>query len=109
MRLRQTYIATFEAKPGMRLARPIIKVFNQRLFQLLAGTELTEDHIRQIVVRGIHCLVIEEVDPRSDDERMRDLARIEAVTQNIFSEADMNRPAIAGLYAAALDYRLQHA
>jgi len=38
----------------MRLARRIIKVFNQRLFQLLAGTELTEDHIRQIVVRGIH-------------------------------------------------------
>ena len=37
----------------MRLARRIIKVFNQRLFQLLAGTELTEDHILQIVVGGI--------------------------------------------------------
>jgi hypothetical protein len=60
MRLRQTCIATFEAKPGMRLARPIIKVFNQRLFQLLAGTELTEDHIRQIVVRGIHPTEIAE-------------------------------------------------
>jgi hypothetical protein len=54
MRPRQTCIATFEAKPGTRLARPIIKVFNQRPFQLLAGTELTEDHIRQIVVGGIH-------------------------------------------------------
>jgi hypothetical protein len=44
----------------MRLAHRIIKVFNQRLFQLLAGTELTEDDIRQIVERGTHPTEIAE-------------------------------------------------
>jgi len=41
-------------------ARTIIKVFNQRRFHLLVGTELTKDHIRQIVVRGIHPTEIAE-------------------------------------------------
>lgn len=109
MPLRQTYIATFEATPGMRLARPVSKVFNNRLFQLLAGTELTEEQIRQIVVRGIHCLVVEEADPRTDSERERDRAKIEAEIRQIFSAANLDRPAVAGLYQAALEYRLLHA
>jgi hypothetical protein len=109
MNIRPTFIATFEAQPGMRLARPISKVFNHRLFQLPAGTEITEENLRQMAVRGVHCLVIEEADPRSEAQREQDRAKIEAETQRIFSEADLTRPAIAGLYAAVLDYRLLHA
>lgn len=109
MSLRQTYIATFEATPGMRLARPVSTVFNNRLFQLLAGTELTEEQIRQIAMRGLHCLVVEEVDSRSDTQREQDRARIETETRQIFSAANLERPAVAGLYQAALAYRLMHA
>jgi hypothetical protein len=109
MNMRQTYIATFEAKPGMRLGRPISKVFNHRLYQLPAGTELTEEQIRQMAVRGIHCLVIDEADPRSTAQLEQDRARIETEVQRVFSEADLSRPAIASLYEAVMNYRLLHA
>ncbi len=109
MRIRPTYIATFEAKPGMRLARPISKVFNHRLFQLLAGTELTEEQIRQIAIHGIHFLVVEEADPRTDAQREQGRVAIENETRRIFSEADLSRPAIVGLYTVTLEYRLLHA
>jgi len=109
MRIRHTFIAISEAKPGMRLARPVSKVFHHRLFQLQAGIELTEEQIHQIAMRDIQCLVVEESDPRDEAELETDRARIEAETQRIFSEADLSQPAVAGLYQATLEHRLMHA
>lgn len=109
MQTRHVFIATFEAQPGMRLARPLTKVFNQRLFSLPAGTDLTADLIRQMAARDVHCLVVERPDPRDGAQLERDRARIEADTRRIFARADLGRPAVAGLYAAVMTYRLAHA
>lgn len=109
MEIRHDFIATFEAEPGMRLARPLTKVFNQRLFSLPAGTELTEDLIRQMSVRGVHCLVVERPDPRDAAQLEQDRTRVESDIRRIFARADLSQPAVAGLYEAVLSYRLAHA
>ena len=103
------YIATFEAVPGMRLARDLNKVSNHQLFLLPAGTELTEVLIRQLVVRDIHSLVVEVPDARSGEKREQDRVRVEAEVRHCFRGADLTRPAVACLYASVLEYRMPHA
>jgi hypothetical protein len=109
MRIRHTYLAISEAKPGMRLAQPVCKVINHRMFQIQAGAVLAEEQIHQLAMRDIHFLVVEEDDPREEAEIEADRTRITAEIQQIFSEADLSQPAVAGLYQATLEYRLMHA
>ena len=103
------YIATFEAVPGMRLARTLSKVRNHQLFLLPAGTELTEVLIRQMVVRDIPSLVVEVPDVRSEEQREQDRVRVEAEVRHCFRGADLTQPAIADLYASVLEYRMPQA
>ncbi len=108
MTKRHSYISTFEAQPGMLLAGQLRQVSNHRLFQLMAGTRLTEDLIRQMSVRNIQCLVIEEAESRSPGELEAAGERIRRETDQVFTGADLGRPAIASLHAAVVEYRLQH-
>ena len=54
MHLRQTYITTFEARPGMRLAHPVSEVFDNRLFQLLAGHHDPDSLPANAYVMAVH-------------------------------------------------------
>jgi hypothetical protein len=108
MTTRHAYISTFEAAPGMHLARLLRNHTHQRLFQLPTGTELTDELIRQITLRGIQCLVVEERDDREDQDIERDRLQIEQETNAVFRNANLARPAIARLYDAVLQYRAEH-
>lgn len=105
--MRHSYISTFEAQPGMLLAGRLRQVSNHRLFQLMAGTRLTEDLIHQMSVRNIQCLVIEEAESRSQGELDAAGERILQETDQAFVGANLARPAVAALHAAVLAYRLQ--
>lgn len=109
MSLRKTFVTTFDARPGMHLAREVCQVRNHRMFKLPAGIELTEEILGQMKAWDINCVQVEEADNRTEEARQADWVRIENATHKIFSGVDESTPALNHLYQVTLDYRLEHA
>jgi len=106
MKQRLRYLPLNELLEGMVLGASLtIAEHGVTNFALPAGHVLTEDNLCQIARRGGEFACIAEEDPRSDEDRAAEQAANAAQLQRIFANADMERPAVAGLYAAVLAYR----
>ena len=108
MKKRLQYLAISELAEGMVLGAPL--VLSERgitSFSLPAGHELTESNIRQIALRRGEFACIAVDDPRTDAERETECAAARARLELIFSKADLNQPALSGLFNAVLAYRSQ--
>ncbi|MCE1241413.1 MAG: hypothetical protein LWW83_15980 [Azonexaceae bacterium] len=100
------YLPISDVVEGMVLGAPLaLAEHGITNFTLPAGHELTETSIRQIAMRHGEFLCIVEDDPRSDEEREADLLQHKARLDRIFSQANLEHPALDGLYRAVLAYR----
>lgn len=106
MKQRLRYLPLNELVEGMVLGASLtIAEHGVTNFALPAGQVLTEDNLRQIALRHGEFACIAEDDPRSDEACAAERAQHEARLQRIFANADLDQPAVAGLYAAVLAYR----
>lgn len=74
-------------------------------FSLPAGTELTENNIRQMAIHHAEFICLAEPDTRSDEAIADDAAAAAARVLHIFEGADLSRPALAALFDRVLAYR----
>lgn len=106
MNKRLRYLPFSDVVEGMELGAPLtIAEHGVTNFTLPAGQVLTDTNLRQIAMRHGEFVCVLEDDPRSDAERAADRLASEARLAKIFADADLSRPALAGLYAAVLAYR----
>lgn len=93
-------------EPGMVLGAAL-RVPEQGVisFLLPAGHELTESNLSQMAVRHAEYACIEAVDSRTDEVRDMEWAASEKRQQEIFQLADLQQPALAGLYDAVLRWK----
>lgn len=95
-----------EVAEGMVLGAPLVVVERGVVrFSLPAGHVLTENNLRQLVVRQAEVVCVKEDDNRSDQEREAEWSGLERRLGRIFSAAPMGEPAVAALYNAVLVYR----
>lgn len=106
MKQRLRYLPLNELVEGMILGASLTIAENGVTnFALPAGQVLTEGNLRQIALRHGEFACVVEDDQRSDEARAAELVAHEASLRRIFANADLERPAVAGLYAAVLAYR----
>lgn len=74
-------------------------------FTLPAGHALTETNLRQIALRQVEFVCIAEADGRGEAEREVAVAAEAARLAQVFAQADLSDPTLAGLHAAILAYR----
>ncbi len=93
-------------EPGMLLGAAL-RVPEQGVtsFLLPAGHELTESNLSQMAVRHAEYACVEVADSRSDEARELAWAASEKRLQEIFHLADLQQPALAGLYGAVLRWK----
>lgn len=103
---RLRYLPLPEVNEGMVLGTQLVVAEHGVIrFSLPAGHALTEANLRQLAIHQAEFVCIQEEDARTDDEREREWAAHEERLARIFRSADMNDPAVAGLYNAVLAYR----
>lgn len=106
MNYRLRYLPLPEVTEDMVLGAPVALVEHGVIrFSLPAGHALTEANVRQLAVHRAEYVCIRDDDPRSDEEREREWAAAEQRLDHIFRKADLDDPALAGLYQAVLAYR----
>lgn len=106
MNYRLRYLPLPEVTEGMVLGAQLV-VAEQGVvrFSLPAEHALTEANLRQLAVRQAEFVCIREEDSRSDEDREKEWAVHEMRLARIFRAADLDEPAMAGLYNAVLAYR----
>lgn len=106
MSIRLRYLPLPEVTEGMVLGRQLVLCEHGVIrFSLPAGHALTEANLRQLAVHQAEFVCIGEEDGRSEEVRAREWAAHEARLARIFRAADLDDPALAGLYQAVLAYR----
>lgn len=106
MNIRLRYLPLPEVKEGMALGRQLVLCEHGVIrFSLPAGHALTETNLRQLALHQAEFVCIREEDSRSEEEREQEWAAHEARLARIFRAADLDDPAVAGLYQAVLAYR----
>ena len=106
MTTRLRYLPLHEAEAGMVLGAPLVVAeHGVTTFSLPAGHALTAGNLQQLNVRHAEFVCVEEEDTRSDEEREKEWRQAEERLQRIFRAADLQQPALAGLYRAVLAYR----
>ena len=100
------YLTLREVTVGMTLAAPLLISERGLLrFSLPEGHVLNADNLHQLRLFHAEFVPVYVADQRTESEREQDLATAEARLNYIFRLADMQVPAIAGLYNAVLAYR----
>ncbi len=107
MKTRPHYIPVTEAKTGMVLGAPLnISGPNGIVrFSLPAGHTLTEDNLHQLVAHHGECLLVLELDVRSDEQVALDAALAAHRVMEIFQGASLEDPLMASLFDCVLTYR----
>lgn len=82
MNSRTLCLSTLRLKPGMQLARPLLRPDGAVL--MAEGTELSERELEALQQRGIEVVFVSVEDPRGEDEIARDLATAEERVGYIF-------------------------
>lgn len=103
---RLRYLPLPEVTEGMVLGTQLVAAEHGVIrFSLPAGHALTEANLRQLAVRQVEFVCIRHEDTRTDAEREQEWAAHEQRLARIFRSANLNEPAVAGLYQAVLAYR----
>lgn len=106
METRLRYLPISEVKEGMVLGVPLVlSEHGVSNFSLPVGHALTETNIRQMSVRHAEFVCVQQLDERSEAERLAEYKAAEARLKHIFRASNRDDPVISRLYEAVLAFR----
>lgn len=103
MRTRKHYLPIAHAAVGMVLAEPVYDAY--RRTYLPAGVALTDEHLQQLAAHHAEYICVGVPDERTDEQVADDVALASRRVIELFTQADLQDPMMAGLFNQVLLYR----